>query len=148
MYLHFGSPSRLCSSIPTAYQPPATIFAIIKGRGRVLGSSSSSRPTNPIFSCLSSQTPPQPRKEPSSVTSNSKPKPLPQKAPISDHNDRSDLMNDSTPSHKPVNGFNPFDSMITSRKRSQNGYSLNVNECPICGQSNRSKEEVFVHVDT
>ena len=82
------------------------------------------------------------------MTSNSKPKPLPQKAPISDHNDRSDLMNDSTPSHKPVNGFNPFDSMITSRKRSQNGYSLNVNECPICGQSNRSKEEVFVHVDT
>ena len=124
------------------------IFAIIKGQGRVLGSSSSSGPTNPILSYPSSQTPPQPWKEPSSVTSNSKPKPLPQKAPISDHNDRSDLMNDLTPNRKPANGFNPFGSIITSRKRSQNGYSLNVYECPICGQSYRFEEEVSVHVDT
>ena len=84
----------LCSSIPTAHQPPATTFAIIKGQGRVLGSSSSSGPTNPVLSRPSSQTPPQPWREPSFVTSNSKPKPLPQKAPISDQNDRSDLMND------------------------------------------------------
>ncbi|KAM4108926.1 hypothetical protein ACB094_03G082200 [Castanea mollissima] len=124
-----------------------------KGQGRVLGSSSSSSsgPTNPIQSRPSSQIQnpsPQPRKEPNSVTSNSKPKPLPQKAPISDHNDRSDLTNDSTPNRKPANGFDPFDSMITSGKRSQNGYSLNVYECPICGQSFRSEEEVSVHVDT
>ena len=129
----FWIPFKTLFFNPTAHQPPATIFTIIKGQGRVLGSSSSSGPTNPILSYPSSQTPPQPWKEPSSVTSNSKPKPLPQKAPISDHNDRSNLMNDSTPSHKPVNGFNPFDSMITSRKRSQNGYSLNVYECSICG---------------
>ncbi|KAK7831638.1 plant ubx domain-containing protein 2 [Quercus suber] len=38
--------------------------------------------------------------------------------------------------------------MITSGKRSQNGYSLNVYECPICGQSYRSEEKVPVHVDT
>ena len=148
MYLHFESPSSLCSSIPSAHQPPATIFAIIKGQGRVLGSSSSSGPTNPILSRPSSQTPPQSRKELSSMTSNSKPKPLPQKAPIFYHTDRSDLMNDSTPNRKPANGFNPFDSIITSRKRSQNGYSLNVYEYLICGQSYRSEEEVSVHVDT
>ena len=57
-------------------------------------------------------------------------------------------MNDLTPNRKPANEFNPFDSMITSRKRSQNGYSLNVYECPICGQSYRSEEDVSVHVDT
>ena len=152
LYLHFGSLSRLCSSIPIAHQPPATIFAIIKGQGRVLGSSSSSSgPTNPILSRPSSQTQNpslQPRKEPSSVTSNSKPKPLPQKAPISYHNDRSDLTNDSTPNCKPANGFDPFDSMITFGKRSQNRDSLNVYECPICGQSYRSEEEVSIHVDT
>ncbi|KAM3705444.1 hypothetical protein ACB098_03G080000 [Castanea mollissima] len=123
-----------------------------KGQGRVLGSSSSSSgPTNPIQSRPSSQIQnpsPQPRKEPNSVTSNSKPKPFPQKAPTSDHNDRSDLTNDSTPNRKPANGFDPFDSMITSGKRSQNGYSLSVYECPICGQSFRSEEEVSVHVDT
>lgn len=122
-----------------------------KGQGRVLGSSSSSGPTNPILSRPSSQTQnpsPQPRKEPSSVTSNSEPKPLPQKAPISDHKDSSDLTNDSTPNRKPANGFDPFDSMITSGKRSQNGYSLNVYECPICGRSYRSEEEVSLHVDT
>ena len=124
-----------------------------KGQGRVLGSSSSSSsgPTNPILSRPSSQIQnpsPQPRKEPNSVTSNSKPKPLPQKAPISDPKDRSDLTNDSTPNRKPANGFDPFDSMITSGKRSQNGYSLNVYECPICGQSYRSEEEVSAHVDT
>ena len=82
------------------------------------------------------------------MTLNSKPKPLPQKEPISDHNDRSDLTNDSTPNCKPANGFDPFDSMITFGKRSQNVYSLNVYECLICGQSYRSEEEVFVHVDT
>ena len=82
------------------------------------------------------------------MTSNSKPKPLPQKEPISDHNDRSDLTNDLTPNCKLANGFDPFDSMITSGKKSQNGYSLNVYECPICGQSYRSEEEVSVHVDT
>nr|POF25478.1 plant ubx domain-containing protein 2 [Quercus suber] len=49
---------------------------------------------------------------------------------------------------KRANGFDPFDSMITFGKRSQNGYSLNVYECPICGQSYRSEEEVSVHVDT
>ncbi|XP_050275487.1 plant UBX domain-containing protein 2 isoform X1 [Quercus robur] len=123
-----------------------------KGQGRVLGSSSSSSgPTNPILSRPSSQIQnpsPQPRKEPNFVTSNSKPKPLPQKAPISDHKDSSDLTNDSTPNRKPANGFDPFDSMITSGKRSQNGYSLNVYECPICGQSYRSEEEVSAHVDT
>ncbi|KAL4637907.1 hypothetical protein ACB092_03G111900 [Castanea dentata] len=122
-----------------------------KGQGRVLGSSSSSGSTNPIQSRPSSQIQnpsPQPRKEPNSVTLNSKPKPLPQKAPISDHNDRSDLTNDSTPNRKLATGFDPFDSMITSGKRSQNGYSLNVYECPICGQSYRSEEEVSVHVDT
>ena len=82
------------------------------------------------------------------MTSNSKPKPLPQKAPISYHNDRSDLTNDSTPNCKPANGFDPFDSMITFGKRSQNRDSLNVYECPICGQSYRSEEEVSIHVDT
>ena len=60
----------------------------------------------------------------------------------------SDLTNDLTPNRKLANGFDPFDSMITSGKRSQNGYSLNVYECPICGRSYRSEEVVFVHVDT
>ena len=82
------------------------------------------------------------------MTSNSKPKPLPQKAPISDHNNRSDLTNDLTPNRKLANGFDPFDSMITFGKRSQNGYSLNVYECLICGRSYRSEEVVSVHVDT
>ena len=57
-------------------------------------------------------------------------------------------MNNLTPNRKPANGFNPFGSSITSRKRSQNGYSLNVYECPICGQSYRFEEEVSIHVDT
>ncbi|KAL0005245.1 hypothetical protein SO802_012806 [Lithocarpus litseifolius] len=133
------------------FSSPSSSSGKFKGQGRVLGSSSSSGPTNPILSRPSSQIQnptPQPRKEPNSVTSNSKPKPLPQKAPISDQNHRSDLTNDSTPNRKPANGFDPFDSMITSGKRSQNGYSLKVYECPICGQSYRSEEEVSVHVDT
>uniref|UniRef100_A0A2N9J3R5 UBX domain-containing protein n=1 Tax=Fagus sylvatica TaxID=28930 RepID=A0A2N9J3R5_FAGSY len=120
-----------------------------KGQGRVLGSSSSG-PTNPVLSRPSSQSPnPSPLPQPASSTSNpNKPKPLPQKTPSSDQNNRSDSSNDSTPNRKPANGFDPFDSMITSGKRSQNGYSLNVYECPICGQSYRSEEEVSIHVDT
>ena len=38
--------------------------------------------------------------------------------------------------------------MITSGKRSQNGFSLNVCECPICGRAYRSQEEVSLHVDS
>lgn len=116
-----------------------------KGQGRVLGSSSSG-PANPIPSRPSSQVP-NPRPSPSpaaSASSNSKP--LPQRIPNSEPS-RSYSSNTSTPNHKPVNGFDPFGSLITSGKRSQNGYSINVYECPICGKSYRSEEEVSLHVD-
>lgn len=38
--------------------------------------------------------------------------------------------------------------MITSGKRSQHGYSLNLFECPICGQAFRTEEEVSLHVES
>ncbi|OIV93426.1 hypothetical protein TanjilG_13111 [Lupinus angustifolius] len=106
-----------------------------KGQGRVLGSSSSSSsPSNSI-----------PNSKPTSSSTN--PKPLPQKTINSDQNriqkaEKSDL------DRKPGNGFDPFDSLVTTGKRSQNGYSLNVYECPICGKSCRSEEEVSEHVDS
>ncbi|OIW10079.1 hypothetical protein TanjilG_32819 [Lupinus angustifolius] len=114
-----------------------------KGQGRVLGSSSSSSPTNSIPNSKSSSAPTN-HKLTSSPTN---PKPLPQKNIKSDQNgiqkgEKSDL------DRKPRNGFDPFDSLVTTGKRSQNGYSLNVYECPICGKSFRSEEEVSEHVDS
>ena len=47
-----------------------------------------------------------------------------------------------------MDGFDPFDSLITTGKRSKHGYSLNVFECPICGQSFTSEEETIIHVDS
>ncbi|CAL0312414.1 unnamed protein product [Lupinus luteus] len=114
-----------------------------KGQGRVLGSSSSSSPINSIPNSNSASA--LTNSKPTSALTN--PKPLPQKNIKSDQNgikkaEKSDL------DRKPGNGFDPFDSLVTTGKRSQNGYSLNVYECPICGKPFRSEEEVSEHVDS
>lgn len=117
-----------------------------KGQGRVLGSSSSasasSLPTRPSQNPISK---PKLVNPPSDSPVNSKP---PVADSIGTGQNRSELSNKSNPDRKPADGFDPFDSFITSGKRSGNGYSLNVFECPICGQSYRSEEEVSVHVDS
>ncbi|KAF2305606.1 hypothetical protein GH714_006990 [Hevea brasiliensis] len=120
-----------------------------KGHGRVLGgaSSSSSGPTNPIHARYSQPINQKPTPTTSSLNSSSNSKPLPQKTPKFDQN-KPDPLNNSTPNRKPADEFYPFDSLITSGKRSQNGYSLNVFECPICGQSYKSQEEVSMHVES
>jgi len=103
-----------------------------KGQGRVLGSSSST-PANPI-----STPTPTPRPSPSQ-NPNPKPKPTP---PIASDQSKIDKP------RKPADGFDPFDSLVTSSQRSQNGYSLNVYECPICKQPFRSEDEVSEHVES
>uniref|UniRef100_A0A2C9U5S6 PUB domain-containing protein n=1 Tax=Manihot esculenta TaxID=3983 RepID=A0A2C9U5S6_MANES len=118
-----------------------------KGQSRVLGgaSSSSSAPTNPIHArFLNPLTQTQFQ---SLLLSIPLPMPLPQKTPNFDQNKPAPL-NNSTPNSKPANGFDPFDSLITCGKISQNGYSLNVFECPICGQPYGSEEEVSMHVES
>lgn len=98
-----------------------------KGQGRVLGSSST--PANSI---------PTPTPRPSQ-NPNPKPKPTP---PIASDQSKIDKP------RKPADGFDPFDSFVTSSQRSQNGYSLNVYECPICKQPFRSEDEVSEHVES
>ncbi|KAL1327828.1 hypothetical protein HN51_037819 [Arachis hypogaea] len=105
--------------------------AKFKGQGRVLGSSSS--PSPPPYATANSTSTPRPR------PLNSNPTPPPHKATASS------AERDPKP---PTSGFDPFDSFVTSSKRSQNGYSLNVYECPVCGNSFRSEDEVSEHVDT
>jgi UBX domain-containing protein 6 len=109
-----------------------------KGQGRVLGGSSSSSPAplNPIPTRHLPQT---------SVNS----KPTPQKAYSSDRQsqNRSDVKANPIPSNTPENGFDPFDSLITTGKRNKNGYSLEVYECPVCGRGFGSPEEVSDHVE-
>lgn len=117
-----------------------------KGQGRVLGSSSSG-PSNPIHTrpSLPVETKPKP---PSVAPPN--PRPLPQTTLASDQRKSNSDQNKSNFQHnsKPVDGFDPFDSLVTSGKRSKHGYSLNVFECPICGQSFTSEEETTIHVDS
>lgn len=120
--------------------------ANFKGQGRVLGSSSSgattSLPTRPAQNPVSK---PKLVNPPSDSPVNSK---SPVANSIGPGQNRSELSNKSIPDRKPADGFDPFDSFITSGKRSGNGYSLNVFECPICGRSYGSEEEVAVHVDS
>uniref|UniRef100_A0A2P2JET0 PUB domain-containing protein n=1 Tax=Rhizophora mucronata TaxID=61149 RepID=A0A2P2JET0_RHIMU len=121
-----------------------------KGQGRVLGDGGggSSGPVKPIHARYSQPVNSKPNHVPSLVNSaSSNSKPLPKESPNSDEK-KLDSVNSSAPIRKPVNGFDPFDSLITTGKRSQNGYSLNVFECPVCGQSYRSEEEVSVHVES
>ncbi|KAL4362634.1 hypothetical protein GQ457_04G009480 [Hibiscus cannabinus] len=116
-----------------------------KGQGRVLGSSSSApvnnynNNNNPILS--------RPTQSPNPIpSSNSKPA-LPSKPPNPDQTKPSSAQNPE-PTHKTGTGFHPYDSFITSSKVSKNGFTLNVFECPICGGSYRSEEEVSVHIET
>ncbi|XWS22869.1 hypothetical protein CRYUN_Cryun29cG0073100 [Craigia yunnanensis] len=116
-----------------------------KGQGRVLGSSSSGS-VNPILTRPTQTQTPTPKPIPSCSSSNSKPF-LPSKPPNSDQNKPSSI-NNPEPIHKTENGFDPYGSLITSSKVSKNGFTLNVFECPICGASYRSEEEVSIHVET
>ncbi|TKY60966.1 Plant UBX domain-containing protein 2 [Spatholobus suberectus] len=104
-----------------------------KGQGRVLGSSSTPANSNPTPRPIPTQNP---NSKPTSATTN--PKPSPQRT---EHNRSTEK------ARKDVDGFDPFDSLVTNSNRSQNGYSLNVYECPICKQPFRSEEEVSAHVD-
>ncbi|XP_065855599.1 plant UBX domain-containing protein 2 [Euphorbia lathyris] len=115
-----------------------------KGQGRVLGGTSSgpSNP-NPIHARYSQQVNPKPTTNPSSLDS----KPLPPKTSHSD-DQKPHTVTNSLPNPKPAEGFDPFDSLITTGKRSRNGYTLNVFECPICGRSYGSEDEVSIHVES
>ncbi|OVA11208.1 PUG domain [Macleaya cordata] len=113
-----------------------------KGQGRVLGSSSSSGPpTNPYKNV-------EPKRNPPSVSpSNPKPKSPIDSIPNSNHQSLNPQNNPNS-RQTPSSGFDPFDSLVTSSKRSQNGHSLDVFECPVCGNSYLSEEEVSAHIDS
>ncbi|GFP83550.1 UBX domain-containing protein 6 [Phtheirospermum japonicum] len=113
-----------------------------KGQGRVLGSSSSSS---------------SPSQSLSSSSSLLNPKPSPAKPPPQKVNNipeqKSQTRNPEKPANpdkrgKSENGFDPFDSLITSGKRNPNGYSLEVFECPVCGKAYTSEDEVSIHVES
>ncbi|XP_004297448.1 PREDICTED: UBX domain-containing protein 6 [Fragaria vesca subsp. vesca] len=105
-----------------------------KGQGRVLGSSSSSSSGPANSPILGRAAQPNPKPKPNPV-STSKPPPQKPQPP-------------ANPKPSSREGFDPFDALITPGKRSQNGFTLNVFDCPICGKSFRSEDEVSVHVDT
>ncbi|XP_047332587.1 plant UBX domain-containing protein 2 [Impatiens glandulifera] len=115
-----------------------------KGQGRVLGSSSSSEPTNP------KPNPVRPR-----LLSDSRPsqstisRPQPEKTSGSYPESKvSESGSVSSSNGEQSDGFDPFNSLITSGKRNPNGYSLNIIECPVCGLGFGSEEEVSDHVDS
>lgn len=118
-----------------------------KGQGRVLGSSSSgpantnlARPTSRIAESKPNPTP--------TAVVQSNPNSLPRETPQPNQNLSTSQSNSNREPKPAADGFDPYDSLLTSAKRSQHGYSLNVFECLICGQPYRSEEEVSVHVDS
>ncbi|KAK4484141.1 hypothetical protein RD792_011361 [Penstemon davidsonii] len=112
-----------------------------KGQGRVLGSSSSSSSSSPSPSYPSQS---------SSSSSNSK------ASPVKVNNTPQQKLEDKKPEIKvnpnsnpnSENGFDPFNSLVTSGKRNPNGYSLNGFECPVCSQIYTSEEEVSTHIES
>ncbi|CAO2830936.1 unnamed protein product [Amaranthus hypochondriacus] len=121
-----------------------------KGQGRVLGSSSGPTNTNLNHPSSASQYV-NPNRNVNSSSSQSKP--LPKKTQTSDAqkaslpNPNTNTNKNSNQNHPSKDGFDPFDSMITTGKSNKNGYSLNVLECPVCGLGFTSEEEVSVHID-
>ncbi|KAJ0095668.1 hypothetical protein Patl1_15505 [Pistacia atlantica] len=127
-----------------------------KGQGRVLGSGSSSSSGGPVYPNTARPNPqylntnPNPNPNPQTKP---KPKPNPSPSPsekslVSEESNKSGFVNNPDPRRKPSDGFDPYGSLITSGKRSQHGYSLNLFECPICGQAFRTEEEVSLHVES
>ncbi|XP_027100728.1 plant UBX domain-containing protein 2 isoform X2 [Coffea arabica] len=123
-----------------------------KGQGRTLGSSapSSSAPTSSIPSRI---IPPpvidSTKSKISSSSSNSRPN-VNGSSNLSDkkiENKKSEIRTHTNENGKVRNGFDPFDSLITSTKRNPNGYELNVVECPVCGKGYGSEEEVAGHIE-
>ncbi|CAI9096737.1 OLC1v1032946C1 [Oldenlandia corymbosa var. corymbosa] len=116
-----------------------------KGQGRVLGSASNSNsvPTNPpILSRPSPLVDSKPNPKPS-VSSQRLSSDLPDKKVES----KAVINGNSNEIRKPKNGFDPFDSLITSGKRNVNGYDLKVVECPVCGRGFGSEDEVSGHIE-
>lgn len=124
-----------------------------KGRGHVLGGGSSSTPPNP------NPTRPVPPKRYDSdhqsqinrgkLESNVKQfDDLDSKIENETHR-LSKLELDSKSQPKPKDGFDPYESLVTTGKRNKNGYDLdNVFECPVCGGGFTSEEEVSVHIES
>ncbi|XP_052205506.1 plant UBX domain-containing protein 2 [Diospyros lotus] len=113
-----------------------------KGQGRVLGSSSSSEPANPILARPYLTHP---------VSKPSQPaKPSPQEPLNLDHQaaNRPPVVSDPHWNSETANAFDPYGSLITSGKRNKMGYSPQVFECPVCGRAFGSEEEVSDHVDS
>ncbi|KAL5052512.1 hypothetical protein RYX36_033194 [Vicia faba] len=112
-----------------------------KGQGRTLGSSSSSSSSSTQPNSISTPRP-SPSQNPNPI-SNPKPKPEPKPGPtlpVASDDSRTEK------ARKPGDGFDPFDSLVTSSQRSRNGYTVNVYECPICNTPFRSEDEVSEHV--
>ncbi|PWA54322.1 plant UBX domain-containing protein 2 [Artemisia annua] len=104
-----------------------------KGQGRVLGSSSSSNPSNSAPLVNNNTNPVRP------ISQKPDPKPIsPQKT---EKNEKSQKIEKST------DGFDPFGALITTGKRNKNGFDLNVFECPVCSRVFGSEEEVSDHVE-
>lgn len=136
-----------------------------KGQGRVLGSSSSG-PTNPnpnlnlnrassgsqFVNTNKNYNPP----------SSAQSKPLSQKLPSSDLSVSKPTSFEDSKASIPISnaipnsnqnkpskdGFDPFESLMTSGNRNKNGYSLNVFECPVCGSGFTSEEDVSLHIES
>ena len=117
-----------------------------KGQGRVLGgsSTSSSSSSSPSPSPYQQNIEPK-RNTPPPPPSN--PKPTSSSIPNSDQKPI-DPPKTLGPNHTPSNGFDPFDALITSGKRSKSGPSIDVFNCPVCEQQFRSEDEVSEHIDS
>lgn len=121
-----------------------------KGQGRVLGSASSqsSGTTNPIPSRPSPVLDSNQNKSQSNLSSS---RPVTQR-PSSDFLEKKvdngvEMNVKSNENGKSRNGFDPFDSLITSAKRNPNGYDLKVVDCPVCGRGFGSEDEVSGHIE-
>lgn len=109
-----------------------------KGQGRVLGSSSSSNPSGQVNSNPN---------RPTTTIQDPKPIPPPRPSPSTSNISPKTPAISEQPT-KSTDGFDPFDSLITTGKRNKNGYDLKVFECPVCGRAFGSEEEVSDHVES
>lgn len=127
-----------------------------KGQGRVLGSSSSSssnqNPTSTIQRPQQSAAP-----APSSGskgiitkqnnTGNSKEPKEKNLASLSLNESESKIIDGVDPFDPKADRFDPFDTLVSSKRGAKSGTSLDMFQCPVCSKWFNSEHEVSVHVE-
>lgn len=154
-----GKVKGLMKKINNPFASTSSSSGKFKGQGRVLGSSSSSssnqNPTSTIHR-LQQSTAPTPAASSGSKgiimkqnNTGSLKEPIEEKLSesLSLNQHESKIRDGVDPIDSKPDGFDPFDTLVSTRRGTKSGTSLDMFQCPVCSKWFNSEHEVSAHVE-